>query len=136
VTLTVETWCEALESGKYKQAARRLRRNDAYCCLGVACNLSGAGKWIGEAFSTASGSAIKFMPEEPQSELGLTTHKGTFLVSGLPEELRAEIADCLGRDLVYDETSLVGLNDDGVPFSLIAKVIRARPKGLFREDAP
>jgi hypothetical protein len=34
------------------------------------------------------------------------------------------------------QPSLAELNDHGVPFPLIAKVIRARPKGLFREDAP
>lgn len=30
---------EALESGKYKQTTGTLRRNDNFCCLGVACEL-------------------------------------------------------------------------------------------------
>ena len=32
-------WVEALRSGKYQQAKGSLRRGDAMCCLGVACDL-------------------------------------------------------------------------------------------------
>ncbi len=42
-------WLDALRSGKYEQGAKRLRRNDAYCCLGVLCDLhaktTGSGEW-------------------------------------------------------------------------------------------
>src|SRR4051812_25076359 len=42
-------WLEALRSGKYKQASSRLRRKNefggSYCCLGVLCDISGAGTW-------------------------------------------------------------------------------------------
>ncbi len=32
-------WANALRSGKYKQITRRLKRDDGYCCLGVACEV-------------------------------------------------------------------------------------------------
>ena len=42
-------WIEALKSGKYKQVREILKRKDqGYCCLGVACEISGLGKWDGD----------------------------------------------------------------------------------------
>lgn len=38
-------WLEALRSGKYKQGQTFLRQANRYCCLGVLCDLDGAG-WI------------------------------------------------------------------------------------------
>jgi hypothetical protein len=38
-------WVEALRSGKYEQASNALRSGNAYCCLGVACEISGIGEW-------------------------------------------------------------------------------------------
>lgn len=35
----------ALRSGEYKQATLKLRRDEGYCCLGVACDVSKLGKW-------------------------------------------------------------------------------------------
>lgn len=34
-------WIPALRSGDYEQANGALRKDDRYCCLGVACNLFG-----------------------------------------------------------------------------------------------
>lgn len=39
-------WLEALRSGKYEQAHRFLRVGNAFCCLGVACEISGRGHWV------------------------------------------------------------------------------------------
>lgn len=38
-------WVEALRSGRYKQGTRFLRKGDAFCCLGVLCDVSGLGEW-------------------------------------------------------------------------------------------
>ena len=38
-------WLTALRSGHYKQGHEWLRRNNAYCCLGVLCNLYDATQW-------------------------------------------------------------------------------------------
>lgn len=39
--------CEVLESGKYEKGKFTLREGDKYCCLGVACDISGLGEWVG-----------------------------------------------------------------------------------------
>jgi hypothetical protein len=42
----MQQWVDALRSGKYTQGRSALRnRDDEYCCLGVACDVSGTGKW-------------------------------------------------------------------------------------------
>lgn len=41
-------WVEALESGRYKQAQSKLRDGDAFCCLGVQCDLAAAEGTLGE----------------------------------------------------------------------------------------
>lgn len=35
----------ALRSGEYKQAHKRLRDGDAFCCLGLGCEIMGIGRW-------------------------------------------------------------------------------------------
>lgn len=40
-----KTFLEALRSGKYPQSTQRLRREDGFCCLGVACDVSELGTW-------------------------------------------------------------------------------------------
>jgi hypothetical protein len=39
-------WVSALRSEKYKQAQGELRREDGYCCLGVACDLADPNGWV------------------------------------------------------------------------------------------
>lgn len=40
-------WVAALRSGNYEQGWGLLRGvTDKYCCLGVACDISGQGQWI------------------------------------------------------------------------------------------
>lgn len=42
-----DLWVKALRSGKYKQTTKTLKNNedDAYCCLGVLCDISKQGEW-------------------------------------------------------------------------------------------
>lgn len=50
-------WVEALESGQYSQCSEILKLTKYYCCLGVACQLSGLGKFhINGTFFVAKGS--------------------------------------------------------------------------------
>lgn len=35
----IKAWIRALKSGKYKQTQNKLKRENSYCCLGVACDL-------------------------------------------------------------------------------------------------
>ena len=41
-------WTTALRSGRYRQTQNRLRSGDEFCCLGVLCDVSGAGTWVNE----------------------------------------------------------------------------------------
>jgi hypothetical protein len=44
----LEEWCEALESGRYKQTREVLKDANGYCCLGVLCDIAskhGFGGW-------------------------------------------------------------------------------------------
>lgn len=45
----IQKWVTALRSGEYKQGRGHLRDGDEYCCLGVLCDISGAGKWRNDA---------------------------------------------------------------------------------------
>jgi hypothetical protein len=41
-----QRWIDALLSGKYRQGVGKLRtETNEYCCLGVLCDISGAGEW-------------------------------------------------------------------------------------------
>jgi hypothetical protein len=136
MTLTVETWCEALESGRYKQGRSALRRDDAFCCLGVACDLLDPTGWRADGIyedSEEDESEVE-LTAVPRRVLGLADYTGSFALEDLPEPLRAEVAGHIDRR--RGATSLAHLNDSGIPFALIAKIIRARPKGLFLEAMP
>ena len=46
LTEAQERWVTALESGDYKQTRGRLRDDNGFCCIGVACDVLGLGKWV------------------------------------------------------------------------------------------
>lgn len=41
----IRSWIAALRSGKYIQGQGQLRKGDAYCCLGVLCDLNENTQW-------------------------------------------------------------------------------------------
>lgn len=138
MSLTVETWIEALESGRYKQTNGVLRRKgEGFCCLGVLCDLSGLGEWQDQAYWTEAGRQAEYLPRDVKNALDLVSDAGDFEFDSLPSALQTEILTHLdGKVERKDLRGLIYLNDAGVSFPLIAKVIRARPKGLFREAQP
>lgn len=101
-------WAEALRSGMYKQGTGCLREGDAFCCLGVLCDMhlieTNTGDWDGAYYL-----------DEP----GL-----------LPKEVIAW-ADLKANDpIVIDPftghaRSLSGLNDNLIPFKEIADMIES-----------
>jgi hypothetical protein len=104
-------WVKALRSGKYKQAKNVLFNADrnAFCCLGVACDISGVSReeWHGSNYTV--------LPQEVQEKLNLRSKCGRFLDAG-----------------IY--TSLVMLNDSlGYSFDQIADIIESEPKWLFND---
>lgn len=100
-----QRWVEALRSGQYKQGQGCLKQNDAYCCLGVLCELHrqdfpGKG-WQrknqhGGQFSYISRDAVNYPPEEMSAWTGLNPS-------------------------VYD--LLADANDSGADFPTIASLI-------------
>lgn len=41
----IQKWVDALRSGKYAQATEKLKTDVGYCCMGVASDLCGVGRW-------------------------------------------------------------------------------------------
>ena len=104
----IEKWCEALESGEFKQTRNRLHnpKTGGYCCLGVACEL-----YRRDARSGEWGGTGEFFVEERYEDCELPdTVKDWF---GLP-----------AADPCFGGTWLTTRNDDGKRFKTIAKAIR------------
>jgi hypothetical protein len=113
-------WVEALRSGKYPQSTRHNLHDDyGFCCLGVACEISGLGKWDRDELTKrwlydASGDAGHGadLPELVMSYYGMR--------------------DSLGMlHHIRSTDALYLLNDQGVPFPKIADIIESEPEGLL-----
>lgn len=103
-----ELWMEALESGKYEQGRHRLKTLvGSYCCLGVLCVLHS------QETNTPWGEKLGYLGE----------------VTVLPSEVTkwAELPAIFGASVRTKDGGLKGLtdlNDSGMPFKDIAKLIR------------
>lgn len=100
-------WTAALRSGEYRQCvAELIDENEAYCCLGVACDLA-----IKEGVLETSMEKLRpkvALPIEVQEWLGLASCTGT-----------------------YKGGSLIRANDTlNLTFPEIADIIESEPKGL------
>ena len=116
-------WLTALRSGKYKQGRACLRSsNDEFCCLGVLCDLYDPNGWI----EMKSGRADwGYGPDE-------NTVAQPYFVNDWADlqETIVFAPDCplLARvretaTWVESWATLPGMNDEGVPFALIADII-------------
>ena len=110
-------WLEALESGEYAQTQAALRRNDSYCCLGVACDVSGLGEWGRETDDPAGPAALTmFHADDGEAE-----------PYAPPTVVR--------RHLRFSQAGvkyLAGMNDDGRwTFKEIAAFVRRTPCWFF-----
>ena len=111
-------WLTALRSGKYKQAQGRLKRKDAYCCLGVLCDLAaeqGKGAWKMSMFSTdRSGLATNMiLPPDIADWAGLSQTDPKINLDGI------EAGE-------YTTSTISFLNDQGWTFDQIADIIEAQ----------
>ena len=130
-----QAWVRALRSGEYKQGIGVLRRNDTYCCLGVACDLymkaENKGAWIQPSNERANsyfvvGDDAKdgTLPKAVVEWLGL--EKGNN---------RVEYRDIYAPKLFFGKyQSLLGANDGGMSFNAIANAIETHAKGLFKNE--
>lgn len=139
----IKQWLTNLESGKYKQCKEQLCDKQgsklAYCCLGVAYRTLGAKRAKNGCFEFHADEEGFSLGPAAQKALGIPTNEGGFDWDDLQRK-RPKLCATLIVDYGVIprhgapptlSCSLVHLNDKGVPFDLIAKVIRARPKGLF-----
>jgi hypothetical protein len=111
-------WIEALESGAYSQTTSYLRKNDSFCCLGVACKVLGAVETLVPAginyYQYDDNDAL--LPNRVIAALGMASADGRFYTDE------------------GERLDLVGMNDHrGATFQDIADVIKSKPRGLFIE---
>ncbi len=79
-------WIDALRSGKYTQGRNRLKNNDnSFCCLGVACDISGLGEWKFIDLDTSPG----FVSGD--EELTATPPSSVWEQLGLPRQYESRI---------------------------------------------
>ena len=129
--LWADKWVAALRSGNYKQTQGRLKKEDAFCCLGVLCDIvkdKVKGKWVKtEEASYYAGADIfaienglknedEIIPEEVMNLTGLKTPSGHLAKK---------------ENLAGDIDSLVDLNDaQKYNFEQIADVIEKKWRTL------
>jgi hypothetical protein len=108
-------WVGALRSGNYKQAKGKLRNKlGGFCCLGVACEISGLGRWDEDGrYITTGGSDSQELPAPVRNWLGLSDKVG-------------------GWDDTKEHSCLAQKNDRGSTFKTIANIIESEPKGLVK----
>lgn len=107
-------WVEALRSGKYPQGQRKLRTADGFCCLGVACEISGLGAWDAtNDFKTVGGEyGSRVLPTLVRQWIGLSDAEGD----------------------AGNGVCLAALNDEGASFAELADVIEREPEGLLIDE--
>ena len=104
-----EELVKALRSGEYQQAHKKLRVADSFCCLGVACDISGLGKWNSRNLYLETRDTL---PKRVMDYYGFVDNVGGF------------------TDFTR-QTSLMEINDNGISFNRIADVIEFEPLGMF-----
>jgi len=141
----LEQWITALRGADYKQATGQLRVDDAYCCLGVLCDISSSGR----AWSTNEDKQYIFTPEgdEDGVEMSLPTvmvenmgfgdESGAFdnpvmLVDGVITPYNQD--DFIEHEDSPIFESLVDLNDSaGATFKEIAQFLVDYPEMVFND---
>ncbi len=126
-----ERWATALESGNYPQALGALKTDTGFCCLGVLCDVSGEGTWCGEAegfsnfhyvLNSKKASSSEILPKGLLAGYGAQWSNVSIRIhTGLKE---AGIWDPSLDKWLMSMPTLTDLNDSGVPFAVIAKLIR------------
>lgn len=125
-------WVEALRSGRYPQATGALHSREGWCCLGVACdvavrngvplnyeiNSDGFGFWDGMS---------QYLPVAMEHWMGTTMSPQVQIDEQAYDKLVdwAEHSTDWGASpyVIGSIVTLAEMNDNGVPFSIIAGVI-------------
>ncbi len=109
-----QKWIEALRSGKYDQTKGALRTEAGFCCLGVLCEVTGAGLWDrdGEDFvySCSDGlSGSGYMPSVVAVISGLSSkQEGELASRNDGGSAFSEVADYIEANIPADPTPAPG----------------------------
>ena len=111
---SVQLWLEALRSGKYKQGKLYLKKDNKYCCLGVACDLYNKTHKVKVDF-------VNYTSDNQQ------------INTGLPPVVMKWLGLNHSEGRLSNNYYLSTKNDNGVSFNKIADLIESNPEGLFVE---
>jgi hypothetical protein len=108
----IRKWVAALRSGKFKQGQGALKKtDDTYCCLGVACEISGTiNGWEEDSFSSTlfpQGFRVMLLPPPVSEWLGIDEADPVLLKK-------------------KTENTAANLNDYGASFKRIATYIERK----------
>lgn len=129
-----ERWIEALESGKFPQTHRTLADANGFCCLGVLCEIAvedqvvTRGSHLGFAdegivyYEGENGFASAMLPEDVWMWAGLPNENPLVWIKDVVRIIGHEIPDF--ETSISSSVTLATLNDRGLSFEEIAKVIR------------
>ena len=105
-------WVKALRSGKYKQAAGKLKDDNGYCCLGVLCQLHAKETKLGKWITTDNGYYIDYVVGKSVADVELPT--AVMKWAGLSRPYGISVKG----------SSLTNMNDnDGKTFKELADII-------------
>ena len=142
----------ALRSGSYKQTRAPLRDGDAYCFLGLACEISGLGHWTHLANAEYGAPEYTYTVKKPNVRqywveqtilpypvmnwLGFTYQTGAFDLAATRQldSCPSQIAAVLDDEIPTAVTGIAGLlslSHAGITFDMIADFIEAAPPGLL-----
>src|SRR5438093_3640406 len=113
-------WTDALRSGQYQQGTGALRKNDRYCCLGVLCELAVNAKVVQSKQSDDNRYGEYYYGRVGYWEGGILP----------PQVVNWAELDRANPEVDYTSPSgrayrsgLAGVNDNLVPFNIIADLI-------------
>ena len=109
----IQKWVDSLRSGKYSQTTQTLQDSTGYCCLGVACELSGIGDWDED---------LNYDIEGVKESECLPKHVADWY--GIEQDALVEIERIEGSPFSQDLEYITLLNDDyKMSFTEIARCI-------------
>ena len=124
----LRNWVSELRSGKYPQTSGQLRDSEgAYCCLGVACEISNLGEWTGVENYLAKGDermgslplAIREFYGTGSEDMVHISNESVIKVLG--QEFFETLVDNVAMNTGH--LNLANLNDNGATFADIADII-------------
>jgi len=111
-------WVAALRSGRYPQTSNALRDVDGYCCLGVACEISGLGSW-----NSYESSSFVFVPHDDADGAQMAIMPPAVMEYYGVDDGRVPVSYPRRYSGYVDGYVLSDMNDLGMTFAQIADII-------------